>query len=385
MTSPRPTTWPLLVKLDAPAPQQARGGIYAIGNFDGLHRGHQALLERARKLARQHGLPWGMLTLEPHPRDVFRPDEPVFRLSPLPMKRRLLRGLGADVLAVLPFSREMAMLEAEDFVRRFLVEGLAAKHVITGYDFHFGRGRKGDPRLMRTLGEKYGFEVSIVEQVTNENGIAPFASSAIRTHLRRGHVEAAMQELGYWWMVEGEVVAGEARGRQMGFPTVNIALPPGAEPMEGIYAMRVRPADAPPAKRPPAEVPSVDTPPENGAPHSCSSDAGAAQRADALPPMPHPSGWFGAGYVGRRPTFETDGQRVLEVHLLDFDADLYGRHLCVDFVGFIREDRKFDSMQALQEQMQADIATIRAYLSSLQENDPATRWPLGRLQHDGLL
>ncbi len=348
--------WPLLVRLDAPAPPQAREAIIAIGNFDGMHRGHQALLQRAREIA-EPDIPWGVLTLEPHPRDVFRPDEPVFRLSPLPMKHRLLRGLGADILAVLPFSREMAMLEAEEFVRRFLVEGLAAAHVITGYDFHFGHGRKGNPELMCQLGGKYGFAVSIVEQVTNDDGIAPFASSAIRTHLRRGHVEAAMHELGYWWMVEGEVIPGEQRGREMGFPTVNIALPPGAEPKEGIYAMRVRLGDSP---------------------------AGPAD-ATGLPPMPHSSGWFGAGYVGRRPTFESDGRRLLEVHLLDFDTDLYGRRLCVDFVGFIREDRKFTGMEELQRQMQTDIATIRAYLVSLIDNDPATRWPLGQLQHNGAL
>ena len=351
--------WPLKFFLDSPAPEEARGAVVAIGNFDGLHRGHQALLHTARAQAADMGAPWGMLTLEPHPRDVFRPGEPVFRLSPLPMKHRLLRGLGADILAVLPFSREMAMLEAEEFVRRFIVEGLAARHVVTGYDFHFGRGRKGNPQLMRQLGEKYGFEVTIVEQVTNEDGVAPFSSSAIRAHLRRGHVEAAMQELGYWWMVEGEVIPGEARGREMGFPTINLHLPEGAEPKEGIYAMRVRPAGAP--------------------------DAPGLPPAGDLPSLPHPSGWFGAGYVGRRPTFETDGKRLLEVHLLDFSGDLYGVHVCVDFVGFIREDRKFDSAAELERQMEMDIATIRAYLTSLTDNDPATRWELGRLQHEGNL
>ena len=357
--------WPLLVQLDTPAPEAAQGAVIAIGNFDGLHRGHQALLNKARGIARERGLKWGMLTLEPHPRDVFRPDEPVFRLTPLPLKHRLLRGLGGDILAVLPFSREMAMLQAEEFVRRFLVEGLRAAHVITGYDFHFGHGRKGNPDMMRALGGKYDFGVSIIEQITNDDGIAPFASSAIRAHLRRGHVEAAMHELGYWWMVEGEVVPGDARGREMGFPTVNIALPPGAEPKEGIYAMRVRPVfDAPDA-----------------ATRNVMQASGPAD----LPPLPHPSGWFGAGYVGSRPTFETDGRRLLEVHLLDFSGDLYGQRLCVDFVGFIREDRKFDGMEELKRQMDADIATCRAFLASLADNDPACHWPLSRLQHDGLL
>ncbi len=351
-------SWPLTCRLDSPAPRQARGGVVAIGNFDGVHRGHQALLELARETARSLGAPWGMLTLEPHPRDVFRPDEPVFRLTPLELKHRLLRGMGGDFLAVLPFSREMAMLEAEEFVRRFVVERLGARHVITGYDFHFGHGRKGNPQLMRTLGERLGFSTTIVEQITDESGVSPFSSSAVRAHLRHGHVEAAMRELGYWWMVEGEVVAGEARGREMGFPTVNIALPSGAEPREGIYAMRVRLA-APPN----------------------SSHA----RDDDLPPPPHPSGWRGAGYVGRRPTFEADGRRLLEVHLLDFNADLYGRRLTVDFTGFIRDDRRFCSMAELRSQMAEDIASVRAHLAALEENDPARAFALGRLQHEGRL
>jgi len=346
-----PEGWPLLCTLDEPAPQEARGGVVAIGNFDGVHRGHQALLTLAQELAAREQRPWGMLTLEPHPRDVFRPDEPVFRLTPLPLKHRLLKGLGGDFLAVLPFSREMAMLEAEEFVRRFLVERLAAAHVITGYDFHFGHGRKGNPQLMRELGAKYGFAVSIVEQVTDEDGVAPFSSSSVRAHLRHGRVEAAMRELGYWWMVEGEVIPGEARGRAMGFPTVNIALPSGAEPAEGIYAMRVRPVEP----------------------------------ARGLPALPHPSGWRGAGYIGRRPTFEEDGQRLLEVHLLDFDADLYGQQLIVDFVGYIRGDRKFCSMDELRRQMAEDIAAVRQRLAALEQDDPACAFPLGRLQHEGRL
>ena len=355
------SSWPLRFSLDAPAPEEARGAVIAIGNFDGVHRGHQALLATARDIARRDAMKWGMLTLEPHPRDVFRPEDPVFRLTPPDMKHRLLRGLRADIFAILPFSREMAMLEAEEFVRRFIVEALGAAHVVTGYDFHFGHGRKGSPQLMRQLGEKHGFGVTIVEQVTDDDGIAPFSSSSIRAHLRHGNVEAAMRELGYWWMVGGEVLPGHARGREMGFPTVNIALPPGAEPKEGIYATRVRPA--------------TDMPGQPGKPLDM----------NALPPMPHPSGWFGAGYIGRRPTFETGGPRLLEVHLLDFSGDLYGARLCVDIVGFIREDRKFDGMAELEAQMEVDIATIRAYLASLAENDPACRWKLGHLQHEGAL
>jgi riboflavin kinase/FMN adenylyltransferase len=338
--------------LDGEIPPEVRGGVVAIGNFDGVHRGHQKLLATARDHARALGRPWGMMTLEPHPRDLFRPDEPVFRLTPLSMKGRLMAALEGDFVAVLPFTRETAALKAEDFVRRHIVEALAASHVVTGYDFHFGRGRKGDPHLMRRLGGEHGFDVTIVEQVTDDDGLAPFSSSSIRAHLRHGHVRRAAHELGYWWMVEGEVVRGDARGREIGFPTANIRLDPGCEPREGIYAMRVRPAT-----------------PEDGA---------------GLPPMPHPSGWFGAGYVGTRPTFDTR-ERFLEIFLLDFDADLYGRRLVVDVVAFIRGDRKFCAVDELIAQMNADVAEIRQRLQALVHDDPLTAFPLGNLQHQGRL
>jgi len=343
---------PMQFTIDGSTPDAARGSVVAIGNFDGVHRGHQQLLEAAHKEAKRLGTGWGMVTLEPHPRDLFRPDEPVFRLTPLPMKTRLLGGLAGDFVAVLPFSREMATLEAEEFVRLYLVERMAVAHVVTGYDFHFGHGRKGNPRLMQKLGEKYGFGVTVIEQVTDDDGVAPFSSSSIRAHLRHGHVHRAAHELGYWWMIEGEVVQGDRRGREIGFPTANIRLPKGCEPCEGIYAMRVRPADG------------------------CS--------VEDLPPMPHPSGWRGAGYVGNRPTFNTH-ERFLEVYLPDFEGDLYGRRLLVDFVSFIRPDEKFCSVDELVSRMNADVAEIVHQLKALEKNDPMTAFPLGRLQAEGRL
>ena len=339
----------MVFTLDAPAPEAFRGAVVAIGNFDGVHRGHQQLLTTARDMAAPE-MPWGMVTLEPHPRDLFRPEEPVFRLTPLAMKRRLLGAMGGGFVAVLPFSRDMARLEAEEFVRRHLVEYLQVAHVVTGYDFHFGHGRKGNPEMMCQLGGKYGFSVSIVEQVADDDGVAPFSSSSIRAHLRHGHVERAAHELGYWWMVKGEVVRGDARGREIGFPTANIRLPRGCEPREGIYAMRVRPA--------------------------------RAEDAEGLPPMPHPSGWPGAGYVGKRPTFDTR-ERFLEVYLPGFSGDLYGRRLLVDFVSFIRGDEKFCSVDELVARMNADVAEIERRLAALRDDDPMTAFPLGRLQAEG--
>ena len=336
--------------LDGPAPEKARGAVVAIGNFDGVHRGHQQLLASARGIAPE-GVPWGMVTLEPHPRDLFRPDEPMFRLTPLAMKSRLLAAMGGDFTAVLPFSRDMAMLEPEEFVRRYLVEALEVAHVVTGYDFHFGHGRKGNPEMMCELGGKYGFSVTVVDQVADDDGLAPFSSSSIRTHLRHGHPHRAAHELGYWWMVEGEVVSGDRRGREIGFPTANIRLPEGCEPRQGIYAMRVRPAGG---------------------------DTGH------LPPLPHPSGWRGAGYIGTRPTFDSD-ERFLEVFLPGFEGDLYGRRLVVDFISFIRPDEKFCSVDELVSRMNSDVEEILTQLEKLERDDPMTAFPLGRLQHEGRL
>ena len=335
---------------DGETPAEARRAVVAIGNFDGVHRGHQQLLAAAREEAGKRAANWGMMTLEPHPRDLFRPDEPVFRLTPLPMKARLVRALGGGFVSVLPFSRQMAAMPAEDFVRLHLVERMQVAHVVTGYDFHFGHGRKGNPDMMRELGEKYGFGVTIIDQVADEDSQAPFASSSIRAHLRHGHVRAAANELGYWWMVAGEVVRGDARGREIGFPTANIRLPGGCEPREGIYAMRVRPA--------------------------------SEKDAEGLPAIPHPSGWHGAGYIGMRPTFDTH-ERFLEVFLPGFEGDLYGRELLVDFIDFIRPDEKFCSVDELVAKMNADVAEILNRLKALRQDDPMTAHPLGAKQASG--
>ena len=332
-----------LVTGEDPLPQDCRGGVVAIGNFDGVHRGHQALLGRARDIAGGAGAPFGLVTFEPHPRTFFRPEDPVFRLSPLPLKARLAGALGARFVAALTFDRGFAALEPEDFVRDILVGRLAAAHVVTGYDFHFGRGRKGNAATLKSLGQSLGFEVSSIEQVTDEDGVAPVASSAIRAALRHGNVAAAARQLGYWWTVLGDVVPGDGRGRDLGYPTANLVLEPGLEPKEGIYAVRVRVDDEP----------------------------GRPARA-------------GAAYIGTRPTFST-ARRFLEVHLLDYAGDLYGRKLAVEFTGFIRPDQAFEGAEALKCQMDADCRAIAEMLDDLARNDPMLRYPLGRLQAKGAL
>ncbi|MCB1434258.1 MAG: hypothetical protein KDK75_17655, partial [Alphaproteobacteria bacterium] len=211
----------------------------------------------------------------------------------------------------------------------------------TGHDFHFGKGRKGSPATMETLGREFGFGVTIVEQVTDEGDLhSPFSSSSIRRALRHGHVNEAAAELGFNWTVLGEVVRGDQRGRTIGFPTINIILEPGADPFRGIYAVRVR----------------------------------DARLKGAI-------AWPGAGYFGDRPTFDT-GRTFLEVYLIGFDGDLYGREMFVEFVDLIRPDRRFASIAELVEQMRSDCERA---LAKLDGPSTAIDTPLGRLQAKGLI
>jgi len=328
----------------SPVPDGCRGAVIAIGNFDGVHRGHQTLLKTAQAEAQRLGVAWCVVSFEPHPRTWFKPDEPVFRLTPEALKARLIAALGASFIAVLPFDSALSDLTPEDFVARHLVERLQAAHVVMGYDFHFGRGRKGSPATMADLGKALGFGVTVVSQVTDEGDQhQPFSSSSIRQALRHGHVPAAARELGYHWTVLGEVVRGDQRGRTIGFPTLNIVLDKGADPFRGIYAVRVRDAA------------------DRGAPH-----------------------WPGAGYFGDRPTFDT-GRTFLEVHLIGFDGDLYGRHMLVEFIDLIRPDKRFASIDELVAQMKTDCRNALKTLMAAKANDPVAAFPLGQLQAQGMI
>ena len=328
----------LIVAGDDAVPAAARRGVVAIGNFDGVHRGHQKLLNTARARAQREGAPFGVVTFEPHPRSYFRPLQPPFRLSPAPLKERLMRAMGADFLVVLEFNRALAQLEAEEFITTFMVERLETLHVVTGYDFHFGHGRKGNQETLRRLASTR-FAVTIVDQVTDDDGQAPFSSSAIRNELRHGRVGEAAHSLGYWWLVTGAVVRGDGRGEAIGFPTANITFDTTLEPLDGIYAVRVRHAGV-----------SYD----------------------------------GAGYVGVRPTFAT-GRKFLEVHLFDFSGDLYDQVIDVLFVDLIRPDMKFSSVAELVEGMRRDCAEAFRRLADVERGDPMRRFALGLLQSEGRL
>jgi riboflavin kinase/FMN adenylyltransferase len=295
-------------------PRQARGSVLTIGNFDGVHRGHQALLGEVRRLALSEAASAAALLFEPHPRAYFQPDKPHFKLTSLPRKLFLLQRFGLDLAFVLPFDAAFAALSADAFVERILVAGLGVRHVVIGYDFRFGRQRAGDPEALRRAGAKHGFGVTIVPQVGAAGEV--FSSSAIRAELAQGDVGGAAEMMGHFWRVTGTVVAGAGRGTGLGFPTANLRLPRDVALGHGIYAVRIHIAG-----------------------------------------VVHPA----AAYLGTRPTFD-DGDPVLELFLLDFTGDLYGREIEVEFIDFVRPDARFASIAALQEQMRKDCAQARAIL-----------------------
>lgn len=295
-------------------PPAARGAALAIGNFDGVHRGHQALLAAARKQAEAHAASAGVILFEPHPREFFQPDKPHFRITPLPRKLQLLGEFGVDVTVVLPFDAGLAALTAQDFIERVLADALAVRHVVVGYDFRFGKGRTGDPETMRHGGAAHGFGVTVVAQVAEAGEV--FSSNAIRAELAQGDVGGAAEMLGRWWRVTGTVIGGAKRGAGLGFPTANIALVPGTALAHGIYAVRVH------------------------------------LEGNVL---------AGVAYLGTRPTFD-NGAPVLEVFLLAFDGDLYGREIEVEFIDHLRGDRHFGNIEDLKAQMSADCARAEAIL-----------------------
>lgn len=297
-------------------PESLKGASLAIGNFDGVHRGHRTVLDAARAAAMPDGLT-GAMIFEPHPRRFFQPDKPLFQLTSLSRKLELLADCGLDLVAVLQFDAELASLSAESFVHNVLVEGFAIRHATTGYNFFFGKGRKGNPAMLRTLGEKYGFGVTVVEPAGNSGEI--FSSTRVREMLAEGEVASAGEMLGSWWRVEGEVESGAGRGTGLGFPTANIRLHDGQSLGHGIYAVRVA---------------------VNG----------------------H---WYdGAAYLGTRPTFDA-GPPLLETFLFDFDGNLYGRKIKVDFIDFVRADAKFRSGVDLTTQMQADCEKAKQILGTI--------------------
>ncbi|AZO08499.1 MULTISPECIES: bifunctional riboflavin kinase/FAD synthetase [unclassified Mesorhizobium] len=304
----------------SPLPSHLRGGVVAIGNFDGVHRGHQSVLERALAEARRRGVPALVLTFEPHPRKVFRPDLPLFVLTPPPMKARLLSRLGFAALVEQPFTRDFAALSAEAFVTDVLEKNLGISHAVTGFDFHFGKDRQGGPAFLMAAGERHGFGVTLVDAFRDE-GAEVVSSSRIRALLCEGDVAEAASLLGYRFTVESEVIGGQQLGRTLGFPTANMKLSREAALREGVYAVRFRRA--------------------NGALHD------------------------GVASFGRRPTVDDNGAPLLETFVFDFSGDLYGEVCQVSFFGYLRPELKFDGLEALVAQMKRDEAEARALLAGV--------------------
>jgi riboflavin kinase/FMN adenylyltransferase len=303
----------------ATPPQGLERAVYAIGNFDGLHIGHQAVLERTRRLAEERGAPSALLTFEPHPADYFAERPVAFRLTPPAVKAGVAERLGLSGLVFVTFDASLAGMTAEEFVRIILVERLDAAAVIVGWDFHFGKGRTGTPAFLADAGGRHGFDVEIVGKVEEGEGDAArvVSSTAIRRALERGDIVEAARGLGRRYLVCGPVIHGQRLGRMLGVPTANIALAPTNRLAHGVYAVRA----------------TVDG-------------------------RSHPA----VASFGVRPTVD-NGPPLLEVHLLDFSGDLYGREMAVEFVERIREERKFDSLAALIEEMQRDVARARAILA----------------------
>ncbi|MFZ5913664.1 MAG: bifunctional riboflavin kinase/FAD synthetase [Pseudomonadota bacterium] len=310
----------LLVRDIQELPSHCRGAVVAIGNFDGVHLGHRAVLAQAGALARGKGCPVGALVFEPHPREFLNPGLPRFRLTPLRDKARLLQSLGLDLLYVQRFDAFFASRPAEDFVTRILVEGLGVTHIVVGYDFHFGKGRTGDAALLQRMGKEAGFDVTVIAAVKTTPSGEPYSSSLIREHLIEGRPRRAAELLGHWWSIEGHVVKGDQRGRTIGFPTANLALDECLEPKHGVYAVRAMLAN------------------ESGT-----------------------EIYDGVANIGMRPTFNKQ-EPILEVNLFDYSGDLYGRLLRVMFIEFLRPERKFNGLESLQTQITADCEQARAVL-----------------------
>jgi riboflavin kinase/FMN adenylyltransferase len=300
-------------------PDTLFGGVVAVGNFDGVHGGHRALLSAARVEATARGVPAVVLTFEPHPRTFFRPAAPVFRLTPLPAKARLLQALGIDGLVVVNFDRAFAAMPAAAFIEEILIGRLKLTAAVVGFNFHFGQGRGGSPALLTEAGARAGFPVAVVRAVDDEESGAAVSSSAIRENLAAGDIAAANARLGYRWFVVETVVPGDRRGRELGYPTANLRLEPDCRLRHGIYSVRV-------------------------------------QRADG-------SLLDGVACYGRRPTFD-NGAAVLEVHVFDFDGDLYGETVFVTFIGWIRPELRFPSVAALTAAMDRDAEAARAMLAA---------------------
>jgi len=296
-----------------------QGAIIAVGNFDGVHQGHRTVIAEAGKIAKAASLPWGVLTFEPHPRAVFQSDAPPFRLTPFRAKADAIADLGVDFLVAQKFDMTFSQQSAQSFISDYLVDVLAVHHLVAGYDFKFGHKRQGSCETLLSDGQKLGFGFTVVAAASDDGG-GLYSSSRVRELVAAGDMKAACDVLGHPFMISGRVAHGDKRGRTIGFPTANVALGGYIHPKFGVYAVR---AQLPDGKM-------VD----------------------------------GVANLGLRPTFAGAAPR-LEVHLFDFNADVYGDRVQVQLLELIREEKKFDGLDALKAQIAVDGEQARKILKTI--------------------
>ena len=306
MTSPSPSV-----------PEDARGAAIALGNFDGVHLGHQAVIESARAVADERGISLGAAVFAPHPRRFFQPDAPPFRLQSNAQRARALADLGVEEGFEIGFDAALAASSDRVFAEKLLKDALGAAHVSVGDDFRFGHKRMGDVASLTKLGAEFGFTVDVIGEISGADG-ARISSTAIREAIAAGEMDKARAMLTRPWAIAGEVQRGFQRGRDFGFPTANLALGDYVRPRLGVYAVRVDLGDG------------------------------------VLLP--------GAASVGVNPTVGALPEPLLEAHLFDFSGDLYGKHIEVELIAFLRGEDKFDDTNALRRQMTQDVINARRAL-----------------------
>jgi riboflavin kinase / FMN adenylyltransferase len=304
----------------ADVPEAYKGAVVAVGNFDGVHLGHQALIGAAHRLATERGAPLAVLVFEPHPQEFFRPGNEPFRLTPFRIKAHLIAGLGVDAMFALAFDAELAHKSAQSFVLDILVDGLGVGCVVVGRDFQFGKGRTGDIAVLSYMGEIEGFGVVAFDAVATDDG-GKISSTGIRRALRSGKPEEAARLLGHPFAVEGRVERGDRRGQVLGFPTANLRLDGHMRPAYGIYAARV----------------------------AILEEDRVVSRHD------------GIANLGIRPMYKS-AEPLLEAHLFDFSGDLYGKHLAVELIAYLRPEATFAGVEELKVQMRKDCEAARAAL-----------------------
>jgi riboflavin kinase / FMN adenylyltransferase len=315
-----------IIRHPASSAPYRRGAVLALGNFDGLHKGHEALIHHTCEIARGRGVPAAVLTFEPHPRKLFMPGCEPFRLTPFRVKEREIARLGVDFLFIQHFDAEFAKRSAESFIDEVIVGASGASHVVVGHDCTFGNKRRGTAEMLRERGAIAGFDVTVIEPVRGDGTV--YSSTHIRELLKAGKPREAAAQLGRFWEIDGRVALGDQRGRTIGFPTANIGLGEYLRPALGVYAVRVS-GDGPDD---PLDGKTID----------------------------------GVANIGLRPTVGGLVPR-LEAHLFDINRDLYGRHLRVALVDFIRPERKFASFMELKDQIAADAQTARDMLAAVPE------------------